>query len=159
MNIYETKSKYFHNSNSWFAGKFSGIAITLVIIFIGLVVAYKSIQGFLYGKLETKLNKAVTEYFTGDFQCKGLKLLYNMNDGEGDYVEFLYTCKWLSHPKLNGGEPINNPDIIVSVNHRSDNEIVIAHVGFKWEDSHYKRYTIDNWYTYLSDPVGGLVMK
>lgn len=149
MNIFETKSKYFHNSNSWFAGKFWSFAITTTIVFILLFIAYSSIRGFFMGQLEKDLNKAVATYFTGDFQCKGLKLQYNMNDGEGEFVEFLYRCKEISHPKLVKGKVLKDVDIIVSIEKTSDDSIVIDHVGFKWTYEGTTYFKINNWYDFL----------
>ena len=166
MNIFETKSKYFHNNNSWFAKGFSNTAITLVIVLIGLVVVYKTIQCTLSGILASKLDKTVIAWLAPDFKYKGLKLVENVNEGEGDYVEFLYTCDMLSNPKLNDGKPIRGNDyynelnIYVYVEKHSDNSIVIDHVGFDWKnkETNWLHYSISDWAKYLYDPDNNKVV-
>lgn len=161
MNIFETKSKYFHNNNSWFATKFGSIAIAVVIMFIGLVIVYKSTQGFFMNKLEKNLNKAVTEYFTGNFQAKGLALWTSIEDPTGEHIIFQYGCKELTHPKLNEGVTVRyGVTILVYLDKTSDDSIVIDHVGIKYtEEGTWRMFTIDNWYDYLLDPENNITWE
>jgi len=124
MNIFETKSKYFHNNNSFFARLFSNSAVTIVLILIGLVIMYMGIRAWIGSSDEARLNKNTKEWLTTyGFVYKDLKFRWVHPEDEGQgrsSTRFLFDVSEIYNKDLNEGKPIRTQDRYTVLDHYSE---------------------------------------